>query len=117
MAGGAASKRAGGGTGIGVSAGGFFFSSLTSMSNPAGYDRLKHFYIQKSSLAWRPLAVHFCAVSPQLIHDIWELIKFFFSLLTYLQVTEVGSQEGAIEKTREWEQRIDREEEEQLGNS
>ncbi len=55
------------------------------MCNPVGYDRLKHLYIQKSSLAWRPLSVHFCAVSPRFIHDIWELIKILFSLLTPIQ--------------------------------
>ncbi len=68
----------------------FFFSCLTSMCNPVGYDRLKHLYIQNSSLAWRPLAVHFCAVSPRLIHDIWELIKFLFSLLTPIQFIQAS---------------------------
>ena len=59
-----------------------FYSCLTSMCNPEGYDRLKHLYIQKSSLAWRPLAVYLCIVPPCLFHDIWELMKFWFSLLT-----------------------------------
>ena len=44
------------------------------MCTPVGYDRLKRLYIQESSLAWRPLVVHFCAVLLRLIHDIWELI-------------------------------------------
>lgn len=38
-------------------------------------------------------------------------------LLVYLKDTEVGSREGAVEKTMEWRRRSDREGEEQLGNS
>ena len=38
-------------------------------------------------------------------------------LLVYLQGTEVGSREGAVEKTREWRQRNDQEGEEQLSSS
>ena len=54
----------------------FFYSCLMSMCNPVGYDRLKHLNIQRSSLAEPPLVFHFCAVSPRLIHDIWELYLF-----------------------------------------
>ena len=38
-------------------------------------------------------------------------------LLVYLKDTEVGSREGAVEKTMEWRRRTDQEGEEQLGNS
>ena len=63
------------------------------MCNPVGYDRLKRLYIQEFSLAWRPIVVHFCAVLPRLIHDIWELI-FFFTLnfdLAYPNLTQSPS--------------------------
>ena len=38
-------------------------------------------------------------------------------LLVYLNDTEVGSREGAVEKTMEWRQRSDQEGEEQLSSS
>lgn len=68
----------------------YIYSCSTSMCNPVGDDRLKHLYIQKSSLALCPLAVHFCAVSLRLIHDIWELIDFLISLLTPIRFIQTS---------------------------
>ena len=49
----------------------FFSPCFMSICNPVGYDRLERLYIQNSGPACRPSVVHFCVVSPRLIHDLW----------------------------------------------
>ena len=62
----------------------FFPSYFMFIYNFVGYDRSEHFYIQESSPAWRPLFVHFYAILPCLIRNIWDVFPLLsLAFLTY----------------------------------